>query len=250
MSEELGNKYVRGLDPRDVRLLSPRALSTLREAARDVSWLLDRGYPRDTTLAFVGNRHQLARRQRTLLGRATCGEVVAERRRATCLPLEGAAGQEVWVDGLNALVTLEVALTGGPVIAAQDGSVRDLAGVSGAYHPIPQTRQAAALLVGALVQAGVTGFHVLIDAPVSNSGRLAALVRETAAEVSPNLPCDVRLEGNVDGALRGHACVVSSDSNVIDHALGWLALDTHLVRAVKDAWVIDLFDQGRMTLCP
>ena len=72
----------RGPHPGDAKWFRFPQLARLREAAHDVTWLLDRGYPRESAVRFVGDRHQLAARQRLALMRGICSE--AERRgRAT-----------------------------------------------------------------------------------------------------------------------------------------------------------------------
>ena len=47
------------------------------------------------------------------------------------------------VDGFNLIITIEVALSGGLVLDCADGTVRDLAGLRGSYHPVDETDGAA-----------------------------------------------------------------------------------------------------------
>lgn len=64
------------------------------------------------------------------------------------------------------------------MILAEDGSVRDLAGLSGTWRPIPATEQALSLVAQALAAAPLAEAHILLDEPVSNSGKLAGLYEE------------------------------------------------------------------------
>ncbi|HYY97562.1 MAG TPA: DUF5616 domain-containing protein, partial [Pyrinomonadaceae bacterium] len=82
----------------------------------------------------------------------------------------------------------------------------------------------------------------LFDRPVSNSGRLAARVRDVAA--SRGWPWEVRAEFNPDREIvNSERIAVTSDSNVLDGVPRWLNLARTIVeRHVEDAWVIDLSD--------
>ena len=55
----------RGPHPDDARLFDGAALGQLRAAAADFCWLLDHGYPHESTLKLVGDRYDLVARQRT-----------------------------------------------------------------------------------------------------------------------------------------------------------------------------------------
>lgn len=133
----------RGYAPTDAADFAPEALRGLERAGQDVSYLVDRGYPRDSAIAFVGNRFQLTARQRLLLARAVSGDVARRKRESTRLEPEGLRGQTVAIDGFNAIITLEVALSGSLVVIGQDGCARDLAGLKGTYRIIDKTPRGA-----------------------------------------------------------------------------------------------------------
>ncbi len=153
-------------------------LPTLRQAAADFRYLLARGYPRRASLTLVGNRYGLARLARQLLHRGVFAPLIAAARQAKRKPLAEAAGGILAVDGHNVLITLEAALTGLPLVAADDGFIRDVAEISRAYRPRPTTHAALALLVDALREAGIRSVTVLFDAPMRKSGQLAQATRE------------------------------------------------------------------------
>ena len=54
----------RGPDPRDAQAFGPSALSALRAAVADLSWLLERGYAIVSAVKLVGDRWSLTERQR------------------------------------------------------------------------------------------------------------------------------------------------------------------------------------------
>jgi hypothetical protein len=187
---------------------------------------------------FVGDRHQLAARQRLALMRGVCSG--AERRlRATREEgVETVRGRTLLVDGLNLVITLEVALAGGPLLACADSAVRDLAGLRGSYRLVRQTEEAVERIGRALIALGTAGARVYLDAPVPSSGKLRALFLEHTSRWD----CPVRIElvKDPDACLAGAEHVVSSDAAVIDRSASWFNLGAVLVRAIEDAWVVAL----------
>lgn len=237
----------RGWSSDDVQDFSPEALVVLARAAEEMSYLLDRGYPRDTTVTFIGDRYQLTSRQRLLLSRVVSGEGARTRREAKRLDLSRMEGRTVVIDGFNTIITLEVALSGSPVVIGQDGTARDLAGLRGTYHLIDATPRAVGLVLDALEDAGAASARFLLDHPVSNSGRLAQLIRELGA--GRRMAVSAEALDDVDGALAGRPCIVTSDSVVLDACESWLCLGADIVgRLAADTpdavWVIDLFGAG------
>jgi hypothetical protein len=229
----------RGAAPGDDALFGPGALPRLRVAQEEVAWLLGRGYPVPTVIRTVGDHHQLHARQRLALQRSTCGAAQGAARAARSVPVAQLAGQGLAIDGLNLLVTLEVALSGGPVLAGADGALRDLAGLRGNYHLIEATEVALGLLGDAARELGLASLSFWLDAPVSSSGRLRARILERA----PGFPCAVTadLVPDADAALAGRERVVSSDAAVIDACPSWVNLAAWIVaERIPAAWIVAL----------
>lgn len=150
----------------------------LQAAAADFRYLLDRGYPREASLTLVGNRYGLNRSGRQLLHRGVWPQELARARRAKLRGLRDLAGQPLALDGHNVLITLESALRGLPLVAADDGFVRDVAEISRAYRGSAVTRQALELLAAHLVRHQAGPLTVLFDAPLKKSGELARLTAQ------------------------------------------------------------------------
>lgn len=248
----------RGYQASDERDFSHKALRTLHKAAAELSFLLDHDYPRDTSVEFVGNRYQFSARQRLFLQRGVCGEARRAARAQTCLPATALAGQTVLIDGFNVIVPLEVALGGGPLIRAQDGAIRDFAGVSGTYRAVEQTMRALDLLLDTLTRLRVAGAVLYFDRPVSNSGRLAKTIDDYVAALSsiqPGLPA-VRtlLAEDVDKALAGRGFVATNDSAVIDRCESWVNLDAEVLGQLSGVWILDAleteFEGGETSVVP
>lgn len=230
----------RGAHPEDARLFEPSRLAPLRVAVSELSWLLSRGYQTKSALKLVGDRHNLRERQRLAVSRAACAEEDCARRRAGLISEAGVEGAGLVVDGFNLIILLEAALSGGLLVRGRDGCVRDLSSVHGSYRAVEETERALLLAGRTLEMLKPASVLWLLDRPVSNSGRLAARVRETAA--ARGWPWEVRVEFNPDREIvRSNLVAVTSDSNVLDNVTRWLNLGSIIVeKYVEGAWVIDL----------
>ena len=230
----------RGAHPEDARLFEAARLASLRVAVSELSWLLSRGYQTKSALKLVGDRHNLRERQRLAVSRAACPDESCERRRASRVDEREVAGVGLIVDGFNLVITLEAALSGGVLVLGRDGCVRDLSSVHGSYRAVEETERAILLAGEALAALKPASVLWLLDSPVSNSGRLAARVREVAS--ARGWPWEVRVEFNPDREIvNSDRVAVTSDSNVLDGVTRWLNLGRLVVeRHVPSPWLIDL----------
>jgi hypothetical protein len=232
----------RGAHPEDLRLFDRTQLKRLRPAAEEIVWLLGRGYPMSAAVETVGNHHQLEARQRLALQRALCSPEQRARRQARALERTAAHGRTLLVDGFNLVITIEVALSGGLVLDCADGTVRDLAGLHGSYHPVAETDRALDLIGTELASIGPARVRVFLDAPVSSSGRLRARIEERAR--GWGFPVDAEVVPNPDAILARADNAVTSDSTVLDRCGSWL----NLARFVVDRHVPSAWRSGTLTL--
>jgi hypothetical protein len=208
----------RGYVPEDARNFSSAALETLRTASRHIGYLINEGYDLKQASTFVGNHFLLSERQRLAIMRSLATREQLAQRRAK----EKASGKEVWIDGFNTVITLEVMFSDSILFACMDGTVRDLAALRGTYRIIPETRDAVRLLLDMLKEIDVESVHILLDEPVSNSGRLKALIADAGEDCPFRL--DVRIQKDVDRELYGKENVITSDSVILDRCGSWINL--------------------------
>jgi hypothetical protein len=230
----------RGPHPEDPALFAPSVLPALRAAASELSWLYERGYKPVSSLKLVGDRHGLTERQRAAVSRCACADGAALLRRSRALEPAAISGEPLCIDTFNVLTTLEVALSGGVVLIGRDACLRDIAGVHGSYRRVAETEPALQLLARTLCELGVADCVWLLDAPVSNSGRLATSMRAHASAHA--LAWQVELVPDPDPLLaRSSRVVASADGAVLDLAARSFNLARVCVeRCVPDAWVLDL----------
>jgi len=212
----------------------------LRQAVGDLSWLKGRGYSPKAALKLVGDRHALRDRQRKALQRCAASDEECAGRAKRCVAIDALAGETVIVDGYNVILTLEAALSGGILLLARDGVLRDLAALSAHYRRLAVTRPAVELLVRALAESKVARVECLLDRPISNSARLKNVIEEIAAAAGATW--DVRLSARTDRDLKISPHVVASaDSAVIDACDRWVNLARWLVEThLPEAWMVDL----------
>lgn len=230
----------RGAHPKDAADFSADRLPTLRKAVAELSWLLTKGYPQNRSVTLVGDRHSLRERQRKAIGRVAAPQLACEQRESRRIEPEQIAGSRVDMDGYNVLLTVEAALGGGVLLPARDQTLRDLAAMSRHYKKVEETREALRLLGDFLHRHGASDVRWYLDRPISNSGRLRAMMLDLA-EVE-GWPWIVELVANPDPLLKASEhTVVTADSAILDAGGRWLNLARHVVEeGVENPWWIDL----------
>jgi len=126
------------------------------------------------------------------------------------------------------------------ILDCSDGTVRDLAGLRGSYHPVDETDGALDLIGRELGALGLAGARIFLDAPVSNSGRLRARILDFAHRWP--FPVDAEVVPNPDAILARGENAVSSDSSILDRCGSWLNLGRFIVdRHIPQAWRSGMF---------
>jgi len=238
----------RGAHPEDYRLFEPQAWPHLRAAAADLSWLLSRGYSSPSGLKLVGERYNLAERQRMAVLRSACSDDAFARRRgheARARSVAPLRGQAVLIDGFNVLTTVEAALAGGVILQARDGCYRDIASMHGTFHKVKETIPAITLIAEALAALEVSECLWYLDRRVSNSGRLKKMIMEIVATRSAtHYPPLWRVESVIDPdslLARSTDVIATADSQLLDQCQHWFSLAREVVsRFVPGAHVVDL----------
>ena len=184
-------------------------------AAADFRFLLARGYPRRAALSLVGDRYRLNHTARQLLHRGVFAPEVAGARRAKLRRLRELPGQPLALDGHNVLITLECAARMLPLVAADDGFIRDVGEVSRAFRVSPATDRVLTLVADYLADQAAGPLEVFYDAPLSLSGELARRTGEIFASrglavEAAAVPVPERLLSGFPGAI------ITSDTALID----------------------------------
>lgn len=228
----------RGFVPEDGEQFTGKQLGLLQKAADEVQFLLDQGYDVKPVTTFVGNHYMFSERQRLALARSVSSKEWIGKRGSKELLKQGNLIKTAHVDGFNTIITLEVALSGSPVLYCRDGTVRDLAGLRGTYRVIDKTQKAIELILGQLKVLKIPESVFYLDAPVSNSGRLSTLIRQCAEDIGSHV--QVQVIPDVDRTLEQMEGVVSGDAIILNHCISWINIMPRILEQAGQIWKIQL----------
>lgn len=216
----------RGFVPADEKEFNKKSVILLRKAQKDLLYLLEQGYPIKNASTFVGNHYMLSERQRLAITRATAERSILKRRQEKRLSKE-TLGKRVLIDGLNIIISLEVALSDGTLIRCMDDCIRDLAGLRGTYRLIDHTDTAVRLIGDRLKALRTEEVIFYLDAPVSNTGRLKQRILELLAPY----PFAVKAElvNNADVLLEKSGNVITGDAIVLNRCGSWYNLVEEII---------------------
>ena len=163
---------------------------------------------------------------------------VAAARRAKLRRLRDVPGLPLALDGHNVLITLECASRGLPLVAADDGFIRDVGEISRAFKVSPATDRVLALMADFLADNQAGPVEVFYDAPLSLSGELARRTREIFASrgltvQAAAVPVPERRLSGFTGAIAtsdtalidGHDTVVDLAGEIIRRHPAWRLID-------------------------
>ena len=229
----------RGPHPKDEKDFREDQFKKLTRATDDLCFLRSRGYAHKASLELVGNRYKLRERQRKALQRCVASDQEIEDRFAKQIAPSDMAGETLWIDGYNVLLTIEAALSGGLLLRARDGLTRDLAALSRHYRKVGVTQPALEAIGRSLEALGVTHTRWLLDRPISNSARLANLIRKVGEQNGWSFVAE--LVANPDRQLIDtHHIVATADSGILDRCRRFFNLARHVVEQhAPNAWQLE-----------
>ena len=172
--------------------------------------------------------------------RSACSDQSLSLRSSREIPVGQLANRPLLIDGYNVLTTIEAALGQGILVLGRDGALRDMASIHGTYRKVEETIPAIALVGAALDELRVAQCTWYLDSPVSNSGRLKAILLDTARD--NHWTWQVEAVPNPDPVLiQSSEIVATADSVILDACAHWTGLAREVVRRkVPTAHVLDL----------
>lgn len=218
----------RGKHPNDDKLFNKKWQTVLKEAVVDLSYLLTKDYGEKSALQLVGNRYRLNSRQQKALMRLAGNRSLIEKYNSKVLSHNELAGKDIEIDGFNLLILLESALSGAYLFKCLDGNYRDISSVHGSYKRVVQTENSIELIGNILKDLQVKDVLWLLDAPVSNSGRLKQMLLSIAEQ--NQFTWRVELVSNPDIVLAvSENVIISSDAWIFEKCKQWFNFSAYLI---------------------
>lgn len=228
----------RGYVPKDQIEFGDDWKCKMNQAGEELFYLLNRGYSIKSSSVFIGNHYVFSERQRLALARIVSPKTCLEMRKDKELS-ELELSKTVYIDGFNTIITLEVALSQSLLIRGMDDTIRDLAGLRGTYRIVDKTERAVQLILQTLDELSILNAVIYLDRPVSNSGRLKALICELAKAYRVNV--SVEVIDNVDSLLEKSESVISSDAIILDRCKSWFNLNKIIIESyINRPWIFEL----------
>lgn len=189
-----------------------------KEAINDYLYLLEKGYSATSLLKLIGDRYRLIKEERSILLRGVTTKVISELRRKKLVKEKEVISKNIAIDYYNVAMTIISYLSGKIMYIATDGFLRDASESHSAIKDINSILQIKAinLMREYLKKIKIKNILLFLDSPVSNSGKLAKILKEQLKENF--LIIDVKVVKSADYYLihNSDAIVSTSDSNIID----------------------------------
>lgn len=210
-----------------------------RDAADDLRYLLSRGYNREGSVSFVGDKYQLDRTERLVLYRAVYDSKTAEEHSRKKLQIDAVAEKVLAVDGYNVIITIESMLMDKPLILCDDGFVRDVSAVHGSHKPTGFTEDALKTILSFLRAHKPLRVGFFFDSQVSHSGELASMTRRLLEDHAISGKTEAVKKADTS-ALEYGEIVASSDAVLVEKAKRLVDLAGELVKRRVQARIVNL----------
>jgi len=211
---------------------------SLKDAAYDLKFLLNRGYRKKIALNLVANKHLLNKKERNFLVRKVFSDSKSLERKIKIIDINNITNRTIFIDGYNVLITVESINKHDfdAVIMCDDGVLRDLKAVFGKYKISSSTETVLNCIITILKEHHPACIHFLYDSPVSKSGELANLTN-TLIKMN-GIKGNATTNKNVDFELVKQSklfdgIVATSDGAVIDKIEKTLDIPCWICKGMK-----------------
>jgi hypothetical protein len=211
------------------------------EAAKDLRYLLERGYRRESALRLIVDKYQLSAKQKLLLYRAIYDSSTAAKHKEKIVTADMIKDSNLAVDGYNVMITVESGLRGRLLVLCDDSFIRDISAVHGKYRMTNMTEKALSMIVNALQELKPAKTNFFFDAQVSKSGELASQVRRTLKSSGLNGNAYAVERADVS-TLNFGDIVATSDSVLISKARAVFDLAAEILKKNYSAAILVLHD--------
>ena len=196
---------------------SMQVSENFRQAAFDYKFLLERKYPQKQILKLVSDKYRLAGNERTMLYRGIFTLRQAEhRKKKQIFSSDALAGQILYVDALNVLLTVTGYLKGTMMFVGNDHFLKDASEIHGKPVPYNLMQRAANLVLDYLNILAPASCYFILDRPVDSAEKLRPFLENRFNETS--IQAEVKISDNPDMFLKNldNGICCTSDSGIIN----------------------------------
>lgn len=202
-------------------------MPTIAEGAKDLRYLLSRGYPRSQAVQFVANRYGMGEFERLTLFRCVYSEDLASEHTRKLVPASSLRGRRLSIDGFNVLRTVHAALKGHPLYLCDDGFVRDIS-VGLRKASVKELLDSLQYVIKCISGFGLKEAVFIYDRPVSRSGEISKITLSMMIDNGVFGTSKTSLRPDSDVLSSGEV-VATSDSAIIDRVERVFDLGGHVV---------------------
>jgi len=157
----------------------PENQKIMFKAYSEINYLLDKGYPKKSSITFVGNHYKLSKRIRYILNRATQAIVDVENiTRKKITDTKQLKGLIFNIDLYNQFTSYQSILDNDPVIICRDGIYRDIFSLLHSKKQLRFDINSITRFILGLLKLEPTFLSLYIDQQRSNSGKHSQIVKE------------------------------------------------------------------------
>lgn len=203
----------------------------VQQAVHDLRYLLNKGYPRESSVEFVSDHYLLESDKRHLLSRCVFPKEDIEDHLSRLVGSSEVRGKEVGIDGYNVLITVESILNKEKVILCDDGVVRDLQAIFGKYKMTKSTEKALKSIIKKLKEWEPERVEIFFDKQVSKSGELAGFTRKELDK--QKITGSARTVTQTDSTVWEHEVSASSDRVIIKKSEKIIDIPSEFLKKTK-----------------
>ncbi|MCX6741513.1 MAG: DUF434 domain-containing protein [Candidatus Parcubacteria bacterium] len=192
------------------------------KAAEDMSYLLNRGYPRKTALNLAVNHYKLGKRRRNYLVRCVFSDKEIKDHKSGHIPPEKMSGKDIVVDAYNVLITVESILCEKEIVMGMDGFLRDISAVFSSYNYTENSRCSLKAVLEAISSYKPRTAQFILDSQISRSGELAEHIRcelkryGIAGDALTNRNADHEIKEQNRITLTSDSAIIEKVDNAVD----------------------------------
>lgn len=188
-------------------------------AVRDYYDMLNKKYPQKAILKLVGDRYKLSRTERSMLYRGVSAKEGNKFRSEKLIPEELVKDHDLFVDGLNQILTVAAYLNGNVVFISSDGFLRDASEIHGKIFRSALLSRTVKLICEYCRTLHLKQLIFYVDEQVNGAERIKNLLLKKTHELKINFK--IVMSYRVDKELKSltNGIIATSDSQVIQKSI-------------------------------